>query len=158
MATIPALENAGALLSYDPDFEADEFPTRWVHQAPEFVSWLANVLPHELPEGGRISTPYEQVEQRLYEYCLGRPMTYDRDRKVLAPQHHYVWEIKTPDVRLFGWLPAPRHFIAVCGEMKARLAPNAKYKPFIDRVVAFRDNLDLDLPKFLTGVSPNDIC
>lgn len=158
MATIAMLEAAGVLLPYDPDFDEGEFPTRWVHQAPSFPKWMDNILRGEAPDAQRNLSPYEQVEQRLYDYCLGRPLAYDRDRKLLTPAGFSVWELKTTDVRLFGWLPLRRHFIAVCGEMKRNLRTIGSYRPFIDQVVAFRSDLDLDPPKFLPGVSPNDIC
>jgi hypothetical protein len=158
MATIAELEATGDLLPYDPDFEADEFPSRWVHLAPVFAKWQETVLPRETSDRGLLISPLEQVEQRLYEYCLGRPMIYDRDRKILEPQSAHVWQIKTPDARLFGWLPARRHFIAVCGEMKSRLLHNDNYKPFIAQVIAFRNALNLNAPKYLTGVFPRDIC
>ena len=85
-------------------------------------------------------------------------MIYARDRRLLDPVGFHTWELRTPDVRVFGWLPARRHFIAVSGEMKRRLKPSSKYTPFIQGVVAFRDALDLDAPKALTGVATHDIC
>jgi len=158
MATIAILEKTGDLLPYEPDFEANEFPTRWIHQAPSFATWLEITLRAERADAERNLSPYEQVEQLLYSYALGRTMIYARDRRLLTPVGLHVWELKMPDVRLFGWLPQRRHFIAVCGEMKRRLRDNASYRPFLDQVVAFRTALNLDPPKFLTGVQANDIC
>lgn len=158
MATIAELENGRLLLPYDPDVESDEFPTRYIHMAPDFERWFEDHLPTEPSPGGLGLTPYEQTEQKLYDYCIGRPLSYDRDRKILRPQGLHIWSLKAPEVRLFGWLPKPRHFIAVCGELKCRLLTERDYAPFIERVRAFRDGLPLDSPKFLTGVRPNDIC
>ncbi|UYN96676.1 MAG: hypothetical protein KIT25_07025 [Enhydrobacter sp.] len=157
MATIPILEAKGDLLPYEPDFEHDEFPSRWIHQAPDFPAWLGK-LQEEEPDQPRNLSPFEQVEQLLFDYAVGRPMIYARDRRLLEPVGFHVWEMKTLDVRLFGWLPMRRHLVLVCGEMKRHLKPSSRYKPFVDRVVAFRDKLDLDRPKFLMGVQANDIC
>lgn len=98
------------------------------------------------------------MEQAFYHYAIGRPLFYGRDRRKLDPLMRHVWELKTPDVRIFGWLPKPRHFIAVCGEMRRNLKPAAKYQPHIERVVQFRDALELDHPKFLQGIQANEIC
>ncbi|MDP3161036.1 MAG: hypothetical protein Q8N31_13530 [Reyranella sp.] len=158
MATIGDLENAGKLIGHDADLESHEFPTRWIHLAPQALAWLTTVLPSESADGGRKISPYEQVEQIFYEYVIGRPMAYARDRKKLNPVGYHVWEFKTPDARLFGWLPKRRHFIVVCGQMKRHLTNNKDYAPYVEKVVHFRSTLDLDEPKFLTGVLPNDIC
>jgi hypothetical protein len=158
MATIAELESDGKLLAYEPDFEANEFPTRWIHIAPTFPTWLEKTLRSEVADDGRNISPYEQVEQVFYEYALGRPMVYGRDRRKLDPLTQHVWEVKTPDVRVFGWLPQKRHLIVVCGTMKRDLKPSKKYDPHIQNVITFRNGLDLSVPKFLTGLTPNEIC
>lgn len=158
MATLEGLAGKGELIEYDADMEPGEFPMRRVYVTTSFCHWMEKVLPSETVSSQSPLSPFEQIEQRLYDFCLGRPLFYDRDRKVLTPSGHHVWEIKTPDVRLFGWVPARRRFVVVAGAMKRDLIPNSKYKPYVDGVVAFRNALDLDTPKFLTGVLPSDIC
>lgn len=157
MATIAMLEAAGHLLEFEPDLEEGEFPSRWVHQAPCFPAWFES-LKNETPDAPRNLSPYEQVEQALYDYCMGKPLIYDRDRRRLDPQLFGVWEFKTADVRVFGWLPQKRHFIAHHVAMRRDLKPASKYDQHRNDVVAFRDALDLDHPKFLTGLVPRDIC
>lgn len=158
MATIAELEDAGLLLPYDPDVEDGEFPSRYIHLAPDFKPWFEIHLPTESSPDRLHLTPYEQAEQKLYDFCMGRPLAYDRDRKILHPQGLHIWSLKAPEVRVFGWMPKRRHFIAVCGELKCRLQSSSDYTPFIERVREFREALPLDMPKFLTGVRPNDIC
>jgi hypothetical protein len=47
MATIADLETVGHLLAYDPDFEADEFPSRRIYCDPAFNHWQETVLINE---------------------------------------------------------------------------------------------------------------
>lgn len=157
MATIAMLQDKGDLIEYEPDLDPREFPTRWIHQASAFPGLFAS-LKNEQPDAPRPLSPFEQVEQALYDYCIGRPLAYDYDRKMLNPKQYGVWEIKTADVRVFGWLPERRHMIVVSLAMKRDLIPSSKYKPYVSGVVDFRDKLNLDYPKFLTGASPRDIC
>lgn len=100
---------------------------------------------------------YEQVEQALYDTVMKRPMRYGQDDRKLDPLIHHVWELKTEDVRLIGWFPCRATFIIVRGEMRKNLKPFSRYKPLIQDVVTFRNSLDVDEPKMLTGATHNDV-
>jgi hypothetical protein len=158
MATIHELRTAGKLFPYETELDVREFRERWIDFTPSGVSWLENVLPGEVSDAGRKLSPLEQVEQIFHDYIIGRVMQYEVDRKRLVPDRDFVWEFKTPDVRVFGWLPRKRHFIVVDGGMRRDLKPYAKYAPYIQKVVSVRDGLDLDAPKYLEGVRANEIC
>jgi len=72
----------------------------------------------------------------------------------MLPKEHAVWELKTADLRIFGWLCQPREFIAVCGGFKDDYEEPTKTKNYgddRDRVIAARNALALDEPKFVTG-------
>jgi hypothetical protein len=43
-------------------------------------------------------------------------MKYDRQFKDLMPRADEVWEMKTADVRIFGWMYQPLKFVAVFGD------------------------------------------
>ena len=156
MATILHLADIGKLDCHTADLEDWEFPERYVYFAPGMSDWISG-LEGKLRVPGRNLTPKEQVEQLLYDFVIGRPMAYDVDRKKLEPHGNHVWELKTPDVRLFGWYVVKKCMVIVCGELKRNLTKNPAYKPFINQVVAFREGLDLDPPKFITGVTAHDV-
>jgi hypothetical protein len=158
MATIPQLRAAGKLFSYTTELDVREFAERVIDLAPSGAKWLEDVLPSEVADAGRKISPLEQVEGIFHDYIIGRVMIYGDDRKRLTPDTDFVWEFRTPDVRVFGWLPRKRHFIVVNGAMKRTLKPNSKYTPYIQSVVAFRNGLDLDEPKYLEGIRANEIC
>ena len=157
MATLEHLVAAGKLKKHDPDLENDELPVRYVYMTMEVSTWIATTLRSAKREQGRSITPFEQVEQRLYEFAIGRRMTYGSMYHPLDPIGHYVWELKTAHVRLIGWFPRKATFLVVCGCMKSDLLKRADYTPHILRAVQFRTTLDLDHPKSVTGVSHNDV-
>ena len=75
----------------------------------------------------------------------------------LRPRHHSVWEMKTPDLRIFGWIYRPRVFVAAfvgfADDYKEQNGqpPKESYDVARDRVVWLRGTLDLDAPLFVTG-------
>jgi hypothetical protein len=157
MATLEHLAAIEELIRHEPDLESDEFPERFVYFAPEFARWVADTLSGEACRQGRNRTPHEQTEQILYDFIIGRRLAYGSAYHPLDPLPAYLWELKTPDMRLFGWFPRRRHFIIVCGELKDNLRKRSWYTPYTDRVVAFRNTLDLDEPKSVAGVRQDEV-
>lgn len=150
MATLAMLERQGVLHRYETDLERDEQPERLLYCTQGFLGWYEDVLPSFKKDRGTL-TPYEQVDRALREFVTGRPLAYDQGLKILNPVNHGVWELKTIDVRIFGWFAAPSTFVAVNGAMRSTLVPASRYTPFIDEARHVRDSLDLDEPKFLSG-------
>lgn len=157
MATLEELVAAGNLLEYEADLEDAEFPERAVYFTPDFDAWVAGTLAGLVRRKGRNMSPYEQAEQRLYEFVIGKRLAYGSEFHPLDPLTASVWELKVADVRLFGWFPKRRHFIIVRAELKEKLRKHSDYAPHIARVVAFRDALDLDEPKAVTGVRQDEV-
>ncbi len=90
---------------------------RWVYGFPEFQTWLAVDLPNLEP--GRLKAPdapKEQMDNILYRWITGKDIRYGRQFQDLMPMVDEVWEMKTPDLRIFGWIYQPRKFIAVFGD------------------------------------------
>lgn len=156
MATLEHLATIGKLKKHEPELEQNEFPDRHFYMAPGVDAWASSILANAAHVRGRDLSPLEQVEQLVHDFVVGRPINYFQRRKFDLPILH-VWELKTPDVRLLGWFPRKKHFVMVCGEMKANLLSARLYKPYIAGVVAFRDNLDLDEPKSLTEGVYSDV-
>ena len=151
MATLAQLVGIGALEPHEPDLEHDEQPVRFIYLAPSFEAAIVARIAGQPKVRGRNLRPIEQVEMVFYEFVVGRPMSYGVNIKKLEPVGHHVWEMKTEDTRIFGWIARKGCFVAVDVEMKSNLTTNALYTPFIESVVAFRTQLNLDPPKSLTG-------
>lgn len=157
MATLEQLELGGQLHRYDAVLEHWEMPDRCVTHTSDFWQWFETVLKQVPCKRGRNVSPYEQVEQIFFDFIIGRPMAYSVNYRRLEPLHQNVWELKTVDVRIFGWLTRKRHFLAVCGDLKDNLTSGKLYKPHIKNVFDFREGLNLDEPKAIPGVVANDV-
>lgn len=106
---------------------------------------------------GRVQSslaPKEQLINRLLQWITGKPMVRGRMFQDLLPQGDAVWELKTADLRIFGWIYRPRKFIAVRGGYADDYKEPTKIKFYGDdrrAVVEARDVLPLDGEKFVMG-------
>lgn len=135
-----------------------EFDDREFHAMPSFVRFLQETLPG-LSRGilNARETPSQQMDTVLRKWNAGKPMQRGRAFSHLRPTRHSVWEMKTPDLRIFGWLYKPKVFVAAFAgfaddyKKQNGQPPKESYSDARDRVVWIRDRLDLDAPKFVTG-------
>jgi hypothetical protein len=157
MTTLTHLVAEGKLIKHVPLLDRDQMPKRFAYFAPEVVHWLRRTLSTSRSDRGRVLSPIEEVEVLLRDFAAGRPMAYSLDYRKLDPLTQHIWELKSIDVRLIGWFPRQATFVAVCGRLKKDIPRARLYGPCIQHAVWFRDNLDLDLPKFISGVNHNDV-
>jgi hypothetical protein len=136
-----------------------EFNEREFYALPSFMNDMQNVVP-TWPAGvlNAPLSPRQQLDDILRKWITGKPMRYDRWLKDLTPVTSEVWEIKTADLRIFGWIYRPKLFVAVfigyADNYKRQNGrqPVEAYDDARDRVVHNRNRLNLDEPKFATGV------
>lgn len=154
MATVDTLLSRAELVRIVVPTDGER-RVRWVLGLPSFRDWLAHDLPALLP--GRLQAadpPMEQVDDILYRWTTGKEMRYSRQIKDLMPRSAEVWEMKTADIRIFGWIYRPCKFIAVFGDYadlyKGKNVTRS-YQEAVRRVVIARDALDLDPPKYAEG-------
>jgi hypothetical protein len=156
MATLHSLVAAGTLVSITVPLDSGELPERSIYGFPSFQHWLVNELPNLEP--GRLKaseSPQEQLDSMMYRWIAGKRIIYDRMFKDLMPMQDEVWEMKTVDIRVFGWIYRPLVFIAVFGDYTDRYkgkTSKASYETARQKVKESRDSLDIDEPKFTPGV------
>lgn len=158
MATLAELCDSGILDTIDP-LEPDELPWRTLYGTMEFLTWLDQVLPNLEHNPMYASlTPLEQVFALFAEYVSGDDFFSDRRFKKLNwKPDRYVWELKTDDVRIFGWAPKKDAFICCFGDAKDRIVIEDSYGRYIAQTVYVRDHIELNEPKCLTGGSYKDV-
>jgi len=157
MATLNDLVEDGVLVRHVPELEPWELPTRAVYFAPDFNDIDLATLKLAPRIKGRNSAPFEQVEQILFVFVVGRAMKYGQDHKLLRPENKFVWSLRTVDVRLFGWFVKKGNFVIVRAEFKRNLLAHKNYAPLIEETLKFREGLDLGSPKFVKTVKYNEI-
>lgn len=158
MATIPKLIECNALVRIEVELEGRELPWRHLVGTPRFIKWLADVLP-ELQSSsiGCEITPLEQIDALFAEFITGRPLNHGRQFSCLRPADRAVWELKTVDIRVFGWFAHRDCYVAVRGDHADRVKDHDLYAGYRDEVVRLRDQLDLDEPKYAPGDSADDV-
>ena len=159
MATVLELCESLRLREISPELEPQELVHRCLYGTPDFVTWLENELPGYASDPVNIDmSPLEQVAVVFHAYVVGLPFSTDRRFKKLSwtPQHH-IWEIKTDDIRIFGWIPRRDAFICCFGDLKSEIEIFRKYGLYIARTKYVRENMNLDEPKCVEGKDYNDV-
>ncbi len=157
MATLSTLSgHDGLLTKLTVRLEKGQQPLRSIYGLPEFMESLTNDLPTW--GCGRLEadqTPQEQMDSVLHTWISGRSIRYNRMLQDLWPSTDEVWEFKTADLRIFGWFYRPRVFISAFLDYADWYKEPTKkyyYEDTRNSVVGVRNKLDLDEPKFATGV------
>lgn len=157
MATLINLADGGTLFKLDPVLDLHEQELRLIYTSERLMHWLQQTLP-ELGSTWNIeSSPAEQLDTLFATYASGDTLTYGWDLKPIGPVGLGVWELKTADVRVFGWFARRDSFIGVVADATERVKTYNLYAGYRGEVVRFRDALDLDEPKFAPGDDPDDV-
>lgn len=153
MATLSTLSAAtGPLTHIQVPLGGSRQPQRLFYGLPEFMDGLVNKLPTWTC--GRLNaaqTPQEQMDTILEKWISGREIKYEKMFKDLTPGSDEIWEFKSPDLRIFGWIYRPKVFIAaILGYADDYKRPTIResYDRQRTRVISMRDQLDLDEPKY----------
>ena len=102
--------------------------------------------------------PRQQAASILKQYITGKPFVGSRMFKRLSPLSDDVWELRTPDLRFFGWIPRKDVFLAVRGDLFVNLKNDATlYEKHRIATKAVRASINHDEPKYLRGAKENDI-
>jgi hypothetical protein len=157
MATLLDLVSSGHLVKFDPGLEANELEHRVIFASQKFQAWVTGELPALGSEWQIEVTPLEQFDALAEVYASGEALTFGHRFKPLNPSSNGVWELKTPDLRIFGWFKQKDHFIAVVADLAENVKKNALYAAYRREVVQFRNALNLDPPKFVPGENPHDV-
>lgn len=152
MATLIELCDAEILIALGGGLDAHEQPERLLYAFPHVVRWLDEVLPYLEPdfhEGKQ--DPLEQADDLFHDFVSGADFSYYEKSHSMHPTDPGVWELKTPDLRLFGWFVAKGVFVVAEIDSAFRCKQYGLYPGFRNSVVHRRTHLSLDEPKFITG-------
>ena len=105
-----------------------------------------------------ISRHWNKCTQFFFEYVSGEDFSSDRRFKKLHcnPDNH-VWEFKTEEVRVFGWVPNKDFFVCCYGDSKDKIKEFDSYGRYIAQTTFVRNNLNLNEPKCLISRSYSDV-
>jgi hypothetical protein len=94
----------------------------------------------------------EELDELLFTFISskGKP-AYGKTFKDLIPASDEIWELRTYQLRIFGWFYRKDDFIAALPLRKPALKNPGAYDDAKKKVIAIRDGLPLDPPKFVGG-------
>ena len=157
MATFSKLVEEKVLIRVTVPLGRNQFHERKIYAFPDCLEWMRKDVPNLVT--GRIAsalTPHEQLIERLRQWMAGDPMEYGRMFRDLEHPKDIdaVWELKTADLRIFGWMYRPKEFIAVRYGYADDYKQPTKTRNYAEdkrEVAKARDSLLLDGDKYVTG-------
>jgi len=141
------LRDQGVLVPYALADDDDRQPERCLYLSKGLSDWMENDLT-DVRVKGRAQSPLEQLTDFMDRF-VGEPTMHINDFQQIKPSGVAVYEMKTTDVRIYGWFPARRVFIAVEGALKADTKIGGTVDAIRKRVTAFRVSLKLPQPDFV---------
>jgi hypothetical protein len=157
MATLLDLVDQESVFRIDPVLGWREFEARRLYVLPEARNWIEDVLPTKVSTWNTQDSPIEQLDALTYEFCVGDPLAVGTRFKCLTHLGDGIWELKTADLRLFGWFLQKDCFIVSDLDDTGRIKQSGLYRGYCEQGVRRRNALDLDEPKFVSGDNPDDV-
>jgi hypothetical protein len=158
MPTIADVVNSGAIVRIDVDLAPPAQPLRLLYGTPQFIEWLRETLQGSQPSQllGHAS-PAEQIDDLFHSFLSGEQLIFTRQFRVVRLEENAVWELKTPDVRIFGWFVAKDCFVAVFGNWADTIKDHNLYRGYRIAIRRLRRELGIDATLCVKGVSPDDV-
>jgi hypothetical protein len=157
MATLFELCDNGVLIRLDAGLGDGEFDERRIYLIPKVRDWIERDLPTLQSTYQLELTPAEQLYALFYQFCVGKPLAGGGRYKKLNPRDRHVWELKTGDLRIFGWFPQMDVFIVCAIHDATRVKEIQLYAGFREEVVRVRNTMPLDEPKCIEGDEYDDV-
>jgi len=158
MPTITDLVDSGAIVRIDVELAPRDQPLRLLYGTPQFIEWLQEHLHGDGPSQrlGQTS-PAEQIDDLFHSFLSGEPLIFTRQFRVVRAEENAVWELKTPDIRIFGWFMARDCFVAVFGNWADTVKDHDLYRGYRIAIRRLRRELGIDATLCVRGVEPDDV-
>ncbi len=157
MATLSTLIERGDLIKLDPGLPMSELEVREIYMTVGLTEWIDRVLPGIRERFNTSFTAQEQFSQLVEDFCGGVELQYEQGFHCMTPAESGVWELKTPNIRMFGWFCSKDIFVAFKALEASFVKTHGLYAGCRDEVIRFRSLLDLDEPKFVEGTDPHAV-
>jgi hypothetical protein len=158
MPTIANLVDSGAIVKIDVELAPRDQPLRLLYGTPPFVEWLREVLGGAGPAGLLgVTSPAEQIDDLFHSFLSGEHLVFTRQFRVVRAEENAVWELKTPDIRIFGWFMAKDCFVAVFGNWADIAKDHDLYRGYRIAIRRLRRELGVDANLCVRGVAPDDV-
>jgi hypothetical protein len=158
MTTIEELVEANAISRIEIEMHPRDQVLRLLYGTPDFIAWLDELAKGSQP-GRRLgeATPAEQVDDLFNTFLSGMPLVHMRQFRTIRAEKNAVWELKTPDVRIFGWFLKKDCFVGVFGNWTDQVKDHDLYRGYRIAIRRLRRELGVDDTLCVQGVTPGDV-
>lgn len=155
MPTLKELSESKLLRKVQGVLAIDEDPKRDLYVGNEAYDWLCHNVQSAAADGyidGALS-PKEQLRDVFRRFISGDDFEDDPFfPKPLDEPDNTIWELRTADLRLFGWFYRQREFVISSASFKKSLAEGSlTYSGFVEQTKFYREQLLLDPPIYVSG-------
>lgn len=157
MATILNLVASRELVKIDPDLDDDEMESRTIYLVAAAVKRCADLIDSMESKWNLEVTPAEQLDDLVYHFATGGMLDCPRQFHVLSHKRDGIWQLKTPDLRLFGFFPRQDVFICTDVADANKVKEAGQYAGYCEQAWYKREKLGLDEPKYIGGIEPKDV-
>ncbi|UWQ40064.1 hypothetical protein K3718_10815 [Leisingera aquaemixtae] len=153
MPTAEQLAKEGQLQIWPTRLALGAEVTRIIYIGPNAGEWIHANLKALKADGyfEGVEQPREQLADVFRRVMTGEKIN-DFRPKTLWEHPEWIHELRTADLRIFGWFWRKNHFIVGEVGTKSDLAAGkVSYSGYLESCRAFRKTLDLEEPKFIEG-------
>lgn len=127
---------------------------------PLAVRWMNDKLEGLDADGffENAPSPMEQAEELFYSFISGEDLgSGDWPPHVMRPPREGVWELRTADLRFFGWFWRKGIFIISSVDQALNCKKTGLYAVYRNQCVKDRQAFGFDEPSFVEGESINEV-
>jgi hypothetical protein len=158
MITIADLVERGSIIPIEVNLGAREQPMRLLYGTPGFVAWLSMRL--NSAEASPLLadvTPAEQLDDLFFKFLSGRPLAFMTQFRPVRSEQNAVWELKTPDLRIFGWFAMKDCFVAVFGDWADRVKDLDLYRGYRTEIKRIRRQMGAMDALCVRGIEASEV-
>jgi hypothetical protein len=157
MSTISNLLGSGTLKPVSLGLLDDELADRGLFGTSRLFGFLETNLPSIESRDVALSAE-EQVANLLGRYLTNRPLILKSPISPLRHLDRAVWELKTLDVRIFGWFVSKDVMVIDAGcDVKLLKSEKLNYSGFIAQTEYVRRSLGFKVTEYIQGDQAHDI-
>ena len=150
---------AGQLYKIDGGLDAAEQVQRLLYAMPRAVRWMNDKLEGLDADGyhENAQSPMMQTDDLFYTFVSGGVIESDWPPHVMRPPREGVWELRTADLRFFGWFWRKGIFIISAVDQAVRCKKFRLYAGYRKQCVRDRQSFGFDGEPFVIGESINEV-
>ncbi|CAN7256948.1 hypothetical protein [Neorhizobium tomejilense] len=154
MATLEELETAGVLKRVRIRIALPDRERRSLWVMPAVENWIRKELKELVAFEPTDISPELQARGLFKMFIAGEALSEGEEFRLMRPMEHDVYELRSADLRFFGWFYRPSVFIAVAADTMERVHTiSGLSSGYRNAVSAARASINLDPPKYIEGAS-----